>query len=541
MIRRLDVIFLLLACTLAAHSFDTPTMGWSSWNTYRVDINDSLICRQSDALVRSGLKDAGYDHINIDDGFFGGRDSVDGRLMFHPVRFPHGLRKTVDHIHSLGLKAGIYSDAGANTCGNFWDHDSIARNVGMLGHEIEDCRLLFGELGFDFIKIDYCGADGKQNEQLYYYDPAERYTTVARAIADTGRDDVRLNVCRWAFPGTWVRNVASSWRTTSDINPSWEAVRGIIAENLYLSAYAGGGRYNDMDMLEVGRGMSQEEDRTHFAMWCIMSSPLLIGCDLTTIRPETLRLITNPELIALNQDSLGLQAYVAKTDGETFVLVKDVELCDSTKRAVALYNPSDSAREVSVRLDEIQLDGPASVRDVMNRCGLGEVSDSLSSLIPPHGVGMYVLDGKRRIMRNRYEAEHAFLTDYQELYDPEDAGTAYYAARPGSSGGMVVRNMGVTPTNDMMWNDVVVEPDGDYAVSFNVFGDRPVEMLVFANDGEGHKLVVEGDAAGERVGTVLRLLAGHNVIRLASRFKSPDIDYMTVEYISELGQSHQKR
>lgn len=166
---RFPIIFLLLiVCPVVVFGFDGPTMGWSSWNTYRVNINDSLIRRQADALVRSGLKDAGYNHVNIDDGFFGGRDETTGDLKFHPVRFPSGLKGTVDYVHSLGLRAGIYSDAGANTCGCYWDNDTIARNVGLLGHETRDARLFFKDIGFDFIKIDYCGADGNQNEQLYY-------------------------------------------------------------------------------------------------------------------------------------------------------------------------------------------------------------------------------------------------------------------------------------------------------------------------------------------------------------------------------------
>lgn len=434
--------------------------------------------------------------------------------------------------YSLGLKAGIYSDAGANTCGSFWDNDTIARNVGLLGHEKEDCQLFFKEIGFDFIKVDYCGADGKQNEQLYYYEPEERYTTIARAIAATGRDDVRLNVCRWAFPGTWVRDVASSWRTTPDINPSWESVRNIIAENLYLSAYAGNGHYNDMDMLEVGRGLTTEEDRTHFAMWCIMSSPLLIGCDLTTLRPETLELISNPELIALNQDPVGLQAYVAKTDGAAYVLVKDVERRDSTTRAVALYNPTDSARRVSIGLDEIQLSGATSVRDLMNRRDIGVVTDSISAMVPAHGTGIYLLNGERRLMRKHYEAESAFLSRYQELYNPEYVGSAYYSPLAGGSGGMIVRNVGLTPSNDIIWNNVNVENDDTYSVSFKVFGDKPAEMIVYANDGEGYKLQVKGNPDGEIVNTHLHLAKGDNVIRLASREKAPDIDYMAIDNLN---------
>lgn len=527
-ISKFDIFLVVALCPLAVLGFDTPTMGWSSWNTYRVNINDSLICRQADALVETGLKNAGYNHINIDDGYFGGRDEATGMLKFHPVRFPNGLKPVVDHIHSLGLKAGIYSDAGANTCGSFWDNDTIARNVGLLGHEINDCQLFFNELGFDFIKVDYCGADGNQNKQLYYYEPAERYAAIARAIAATGRDDVRMNVCRWAFPGTWVRDVATSWRTTTDINPSWESVRNIIVENLYLSAYAGNGRYNDMDMLEVGRGMKPEEDRTHFAMWCMMSSPLLIGCDLTTLSAETLELISNPELIALNQDALGLQAYVAKTDGTTYVLVKDVERRDSTTRAVALYNPTDSVRRISVGLDEIQLAGNTSVRDLINRRNVGNISDTLSVDVPPHGTGIYLLKGERRLMRKLYEAECAFLSRYQELYNPEYVGSAYYAPRAGTSGGMVVRNVGLTPSNDIIWNNVRVDDDGTYTVSFKVFGDRPAEIMVYANDGVGMKLSVKGNPDGEVVNAQLQLTKGDNVIRIAARGKAPDIDYMTI-------------
>lgn len=526
---RLITVFLLSLIPLAVFGIDTPVMGWSSWNTYRVNINDSLIRRQADALVQSGLKAAGYNHINIDDGYFGGRDRDTGQLKFHPVRFPDGLKGIVGHIHSLGLKAGIYSDAGANTCGCFWDNDTIARNVGLLGHEMDDCRLFFNDIGFDFIKIDYCGADGNQNEQHYYFEPEERYSAIAQAIAATGRDDVRINVCRWAFPGTWVRDVAASWRTTPDISPSWNSVRDIIAENLYLSAYAGNGRYNDMDMLEVGRGMSREEDRTHFAMWCIMSSPLLIGCDLTTLTPETLQLISNPELIALNQDPLGLQAYVAKTDGSAYVLVKDVVRRHSATRAVALYNPTDSARRISVGLDEIQLAGKTSLRDLLNRRDAGFTTDSLSATIPAHGVGVYLLQGERRLMRRRYEAECAYLSRYQELYNPESTGSAYYAPRAGASGGMIVRNAGITPSNDIIWNDVTVDADGHFTVSFKVYGNAPAELTVYANNGKGTRLTVEGRPGGEVLTASLPLRAGQNIIRLASRDKAPDIDYMSID------------
>lgn len=145
---------LLTALSVAA--FETPTMGWSSWNTYRVNISEEIICKQADAMEQNGLKDAGYSYVNIDDGFFGGRDA-EGNLLFHATRFPNGLKPVVDHIHALGFKAGIYSDAGHNTCGNFWDNDAAGVGVGFYEHDDADAKLYFSDLGFDFIKIDFCG------------------------------------------------------------------------------------------------------------------------------------------------------------------------------------------------------------------------------------------------------------------------------------------------------------------------------------------------------------------------------------------------
>ena len=155
-------------------------------------------------------------------------------------------------------------------------------------------------------------------------------------------------MCRWAFPGTWGAEVADSWRTTGDIYDAWRSVKGILAENLYLSAYCHDGHYNDMDMLEVGRSMSEIEDETHFGMWCIMASPLLIGCDMSKIKPAALKLMTNADLIALNQDPLHLQAYVADKQGECFILVKDIKKLNGKERAFAIYNPSDEMQTVKL-------------------------------------------------------------------------------------------------------------------------------------------------------------------------------------------------
>lgn len=199
--------------------FESPIMGWSSWNTYRVHINDTLIIRQADAMVQKGLKEVGYSYVNIDDGFFGWRDEK-GVMRTHPERFPNGLKGVADHIHSLGLKAGIYSDAGSNTCGSIWDKDMNGIGSGLYGHEFQDATLYFKEWGFDFIKIDYCGAGQELN-----LEEEKRYTEIRQAIDNLGCGHVSINICRWAFPGTWARNLARSWRISADIRPEWGSVK----------------------------------------------------------------------------------------------------------------------------------------------------------------------------------------------------------------------------------------------------------------------------------------------------------------------------
>ncbi len=527
MLHRFLTSSLLVCSVLSAQAYDTPTMGWSSWNTYRTEISDSLIKRQADALVELGLDSVGFRYVNIDDGYFGGRDEESGQLLFHPVRFPGGMKPVVDHIHSLGLKAGIYSDAGANTCGNFYDNDSIAQGVGLLGHEEQDCQLFFKDLGFDFIKVDFCGADGRQSHQLYNFEPRERYQTIHKAIEATGRDDVRLNVCRWNYPGTWVSDIAASWRTTHDIAPHWQSVRNIIAENLYLSPYSGGGHFNDMDMLEVGRGMTIEEDQTHFAIWCIMSSPLLIGCDLTTLTPVTLSLLKNTELIALNQDPLAQQAYVAKTDNGTYVLVKDIIDAGGKKRAVALYNPTDTARIISISPSEIELGGKINVCNILSRQPWQLNEGILKEEVPAHGTRVFTLEGTTRLPRTRYEAENAYLSSYQEIYDPTATGTAFYLSDDEASGGMVVANVGHTPSNDLQWRNVSVPRDGEYMINVVVKSGAPGELLIFANNSPGVRLSHSGSGF-ESLETTLALKKGNNTVRITSAEGAPYIDYMTI-------------
>ena len=470
----------------AQSKIEPPTMGWSSWNTYSIAISDSIICSQADAMVARGLRDAGYDHINIDDGYFYGRDEA-GNLKVHPYKFPKGLKPVVDHIHTLGLKAGIYSDAGPNTCGSLWNADSLGRGSGMYGHDSADADFFFKKCGFDFIKIDYCGGNG-ENDQLDLPE-RERYGEIAAAIRATGRP-VRINMCRWAFPGTWAPEVAASWRISPDINASWGAVRNIIRRNLYLSAFATGGHYNDMDMLEVGRGLTPDEDATHFGMWCIMASPLLIGCDMNGIDDSTLSLLTNPELIEINQDPLGLQAYVVAADGEGgYALVKDLGTRFGTERVIALYNSSDEPRRIGVALHDVELGGAVKLRDLYTRSDAGIAIDSISALLSPHATRIYRLSGEYRTERPLYEAETGWYNAYQDLDNHIMSGTPSFALDSTCSGGVKIINLGGSPENYIEWRDVWSEKGGEYIAELLCQSSEVRELNLIINGVNTNRLV----------------------------------------------------
>ena len=431
-------VSVISCCNPKQEAVRPPQMGWSSWNAYMIDISDSIIMQQADLMVSMGLKDAGYNFVNIDDGYFGYRDST-GRLIPHPTRFPNGLKATVEHIHSLGLKAGIYSDAGSRTCGSWYNHDPNGFGVGLYGHDAQDCEMFFNELGFEFIKIDFCGY------REIPFTAKERYTRIRQVMDSVVKKPVEFNLCRWRFPGTWASEVADSWRISGDIRPVWSRINYIVEKNKYLSAYAGGGRYNDMDMLAVGYnehpspfwdeglGMSYLEEEAHFGMWCIMSSPLLLGCALEYMPERTREIVTNPELIAIDQDPLGLQAYTV-AEG---VFVKDILQRRGLTRAVALYNPADTARFIEVDPVLLELEGPLQVRDLNRRVDI----DSLSMTLKPHQAKILRVTGKRRLEPTVYEAEWSFLPAYNDIN--REIGPKYTPC-PDASNGAVVTALGAS-------------------------------------------------------------------------------------------------
>lgn len=370
----------LFAQEISSHP-KTPIMGWSSWNNFRVAINEDIIKAQADAMAINGLKEAGYYFINIDDGFFGGRNEK-GELLVHSHRFPSGMKLLADYIHGKGFKAGIYSDAGINTCASIWDKDTIGAGAGLYGHDEQDLTLMLRTWGYDFIKVDWCGAEKLGlDEQM-------RYTQLANRIKSI-KPEALFNICRWQFPGKWAVEIADSWRISGDISNQFESILHIIDKNADLWKYSSPGHVNDMDMLQVGRGMSKEEDRSHFTMWCIMNSPLLLGNDLRTISKETLELVTNKEIIALNQDQLGYQARRLRKNGDLEVWAKPLVSTMSGLIAVTLLNRSGQPAIISFDPDSLGIRSAKGykMRDLWKHKDIPASGKKIEHFqVPAHGV-----------------------------------------------------------------------------------------------------------------------------------------------------------
>lgn len=363
----------------------TPIMGWASWNCFRTNIDEEKIKRQADALINTGLAEYGYEYLNIDDGFFGGRDEQ-GKIISHPVRFPNGMKAVADYIHSLGLKAGIYADGGDNTCGFYYDSEGgNGINVGLYRYEKQDLEMYFIDWGYDFIKVDWCGG------LRLGLDEQTQYTKIGKIIDDIRRNtgkEIVYNICRWHFPGEWAAEIADSWRTGADITPDFNSVINQIDNIKPLRKFCSPSHTNDLDMMQLGNGMSVEEEKTHFAMWCMMSTPLMIGCDLTKISDSTLEILKNEELIAINQDKACRQAYVIKEFRKDKLLgeIWVKELYESNEKAIAFLNRSEKAIDMELSLKDAGMCGRIfSIRDLCEHCDM-EVTENINVTVNPHGT-----------------------------------------------------------------------------------------------------------------------------------------------------------
>lgn len=513
----------------AQRTFLPPTMGWSSWNTFALNISEKIIENQADAMVKTGLKAAGYEYINIDDGFWNGRGK-DGQLIINRERFPNGMRVVADYIHKLGLKAGMYSDAGDNACGSQDGTRAYGVGIGLAGYEAQDIKTYLQDWDYDFIKVDYCGGIHMG------LDEREQYTKISNEIRkiekETGRRLV-FNICRWAYPGTWVSDIADSWRTTGDIYDAWASVKSIVKENLYLQAYTGGGHYNDMDMLEIGRSLNENEERTHMAYWCIASSPMLIGCDMTKLRESSLALLKNKDLIAMNQDVLGIGAPVVQREGDVYVVAKDMEQLHGSKRAVVVMNLTDSEQKISVDLAKLELSDKILVHDCftgkdqkLKAAKKGE-KQLFEVTIPAHGSQAYFMTGKR-IAKKRYEAEESWMHNYQELRNLK---TAKFAESKDASGGAFAEFVGGNMQNYIEWRNVWADRDGTYTMTIAYASTENRSADITVNGVTKNNVAMpKGTAWNKEFRTIdvpVTLKRGFNTIAIGQDYRfAPNIDYM---------------
>lgn len=348
----------------------TPPMGWNSWNKFGCNVSETLIREMADAMVASGMKDAGYRCVVIDDCWQVSRDAS-GNIVPDPQRFPSGMKALADYVHSKGLKFGLYSDAGAKTCQG---------RPGSNGYEVEDA-LQYAAWGVDYLKYDWCSTDG--------VDPKIAYPTMRDALRATGRPVV-FSICEWgrSQPWTWARGVGHLWRTTGDIADNWRSFTRLLDLQVGLEKYAGPGGWNDPDMLEVGNGgMTAGEYRAHFGLWCLLAAPLMAGNDLRQMTPEIRDILTNREVIAVDQDPLGIQGRKIRDDGDFEVWGKRLA---GGAHAVVLFNRSGKEQKMAVSWQEIGLpyDAEPVVRDLWAGKDLGRVRGTFSAVVPSHEIVM---------------------------------------------------------------------------------------------------------------------------------------------------------
>lgn len=400
----LSFIALLITAVmpLKAQKFEglalTPPMGWNSWNYFSCNVSEDLIKGVADAMVETGMKEAGYVYINIDDCWHGKRDSL-GFIHPDPKRFPSGMKALADYVHSKGLKLGIYSDAGWETCGH---------RPGSRGYEFQDA-MMYAKWDIDYLKYDWCATEGLKAEGAYM--------TIRDAIHAAGKPMV-LSICEWGNhePWLWGPKIGHLWRTTGDIYHCFDCVidhgtwkqLGMLQilsarDNEELRKHAGPDHWNDPDMMEVGNGMTVSEDRAHFSMWCMLAAPLIAGNDLRKMTPETLEILTNPDAIAINQDTLGIQAFNYETFDSVAVWAKPLAGGDL---AVCFLNMKKDNQELSFDWSSNTMvdkhfnftynfdEKVYSLFDVWTKEKIGTTKKVLKTTVPGHDILMLRLSKK---------------------------------------------------------------------------------------------------------------------------------------------------
>ncbi|HET9741667.1 MAG TPA: alpha-galactosidase [Terriglobales bacterium] len=386
----MKIFFLLVASFLISASSlsaldnglaKTPPMGWNSWNKFACNVSEDLVRSEADAMVASGMRDAGYQYIVIDDCWQVSRDK-DGTIVADPQRFPSGIKALADYVHSKGLKFGIYSDAGTATC---------QKRPGGRGYEFQDART-YAAWGVDYLKYDWCNHSTQ--------DSAASYAIMRDALLASGRPIV-FSICEWGStkPWLWAQNIGNLWRSGGDIGDSFAGngnkeplgILPILDHNADLYPYSGPGHWNDPDMLEVGNGgMTNTEYISHFSLWAMLAAPLMAGNDLRTMSPEIREILTNREVIAVDQDALGQQGRRVYKDGDLEVWSRPLH---DGSRAVILFNRGPATQ--TIRASWSDLGYPehlrATVRDLWQHKELGYYTGSFSAPVESHGVVMVIV------------------------------------------------------------------------------------------------------------------------------------------------------
>jgi len=353
----------------------TPPMGWNSWNHFAERIDDKTVRETADALVSTGMKDAGYIYLNIDDTWEGQRDA--NGFIQPNEKFPD-MKALTDYVHSKGLKLGIYSSPAAKTCAGY---------EGSLGHEGQDAQT-YAKWGIDYLKYDWCQSTGSLEEMK------AAYTKMYDALKKTSHPIV-LSLCEYGWNKVWEWGASvggNLWRTTGDISDQYRVMAEIGFNQNGLEKFAGPGHWNDPDMLEVGNGgMNEDEYRTHFSLWAILAAPLIAGNDLTKMTPYTVEMLTNREVIAVDQDPLGKQGLRVAQEGPFEVWMKP--MADGSK-VVGLFNRLRTVEEITVNFSQIGIIGEANVRDLWRKKDLGTFKNSFSVYVPSHGVVLVKIQAK---------------------------------------------------------------------------------------------------------------------------------------------------
>ena len=512
-----------------ASATPSPPMGWASWNSFASRINEQTIKSQVDALVASGLPGAGYVYVNLDEGWWQGQRGEDGNMVVDASQWPNGMKAIADYIHSRGLKAGIYSDAGKDGCGFYFPTASpAAPHTGMEGHELQDA-IQFQRWGFDFLKVDWCGGDAEK------LDPMTTYQRISDAIqsatATTGHAMV-LSICEWGKgdPWDWGAGKGAMWRTSTDII-YWGNAPSIanMLANFDGAQHAPGqhtGFVNDPDMLMVGMpGLSNAQNRLHLSLWAISGAPLLMGSDLTKLTPATIALLGNRSMLAVDQDPRGLQGIKVAED-TTGLQVYAKVLSGTGKRAALLLNRTSAAADVSMRWADMGLSaGTASVRDVWSGVTLGSSANGYAVHVAAGDAALVLVSGSEAPSA-LYEAEAAGNTR---------TGTATAVACAACSGGRRVGHVGKGTA--LRFNGVTAASAGLKTLDIDyVNGDaRPRSATLQVNGQQPTVVSFPPTGSWSKVGTVSVVIAmqqGPNALTFGNAHEwAPDFDAIKLQEI----------